>query len=41
LYEPIAARIVIVDTPDWGRADLRALPYRHVPPGVFPIDPTA
>jgi microcystin degradation protein MlrC len=39
VYEPIAARIVIVETPDWGRSDLRSLPYRHVPLGVFPIDP--
>jgi len=37
VFEPIASRIVIVETPDWGRADLRSLPYRHVPSGIFPI----
>src|SRR3546814_6040600 len=25
----LAAEIVIVDTPDWGPADLTTLPYRH------------
>ena len=30
-YEAIAAEILIVDTPDHGPADLRSLPYRHVP----------
>lgn len=39
VYEPLAERIVIVDTPDWGRADLRSLPYRHAPAGLFPLDP--
>ena len=29
-YEPIADSILIVDTPDWGPADLTTLPYRHV-----------
>jgi microcystin degradation protein MlrC len=29
-YEPLAAEIIIVDTPDWGPADLSTLPYRHV-----------
>jgi len=37
VYEGIAEAIVIIDTPDWGPADLTTLPYRHVPPGVFPI----
>lgn len=36
-YEPIAGAILIVETPDWGPADLIGLPYRNVPPGVFPI----
>ena len=36
-YEPLAAEILIVETPDWGPADLGTLPYRNVPPGVFPI----
>ncbi len=36
-YEPIAGAILIVETPDWGPADLTTLPYRHAPPGVYPI----
>ncbi len=36
-YEPIAGAILIVETPDWGPADLISLPYRNVPPGVYPI----
>lgn len=43
-WEPIAAEIVIVDTPDWGPADLTSLPYRHVPRGAlypFVTDPPA
>ncbi|MDE0725534.1 MAG: M81 family metallopeptidase [Alphaproteobacteria bacterium] len=36
-YEPIAGEILIVDTPDWGAADLLDLPYRNVPPGIYPI----
>jgi microcystin degradation protein MlrC len=31
VYEPISDEIMIVDTPDWGPADLTTLPYRHVP----------
>lgn len=38
VYEPLAAAIVIVDTPDWGPADLKTLPYRHAPSGLFPLD---
>ena len=30
-YEPICAAIVIIDTPDWGPAELTTLPYVHVP----------
>lgn len=30
-FEPVSADILIVDTPDWGPADLTTLPYRHVP----------
>ncbi|WP_193369869.1 M81 family metallopeptidase [Pelagibius marinus] len=37
VYEPLAAAIVIVDTPDWGTADLKRLPYRHAPAGIFPL----
>jgi microcystin degradation protein MlrC len=40
-YEPLAAAIVIVDTPDWGPADLTQLPYRLVPAGLFPLDRAA
>ena len=36
-YEPIAGEILIVDTPDWAPADLLDLPYRNVPPGIYPI----
>lgn len=31
VWEPLAEEIVIVDTPDWGPADLLTLPYRNVP----------
>lgn len=37
VYEPLAAAIVIVDTPDWGTADLGLLPYRHVPASLYPL----
>lgn len=38
VYEPLAEAILIVDTPDWGPADLTTLPYRHVPTDrVFPF----
>jgi len=38
VYEPLAEEILIVDTPDWGPADLTSLPYRHVPRDrVFPF----
>ena len=37
VYEPLAAAVVIVDTPDWGTADLTQLPYRHAPAGIFPL----
>lgn len=30
-FEPVSADILIVDTPDWGPADLKLLSYRHVP----------
>lgn len=37
-YEPIAEEIILVDTPDWGPADLTTLPYRLVPvERVFPF----
>ncbi len=31
VYETLAEAILIVDTPDWGPADLTTLPYRQVP----------
>jgi microcystin degradation protein MlrC len=37
IYGDIAEAIVIIDTHDWGPADLTTLPYRNVPAGVFPI----
>ncbi|MER8556857.1 M81 family metallopeptidase [Mesorhizobium sp. M1217] len=37
-FEPAAAAILIVDTPDWGPADLNTLPYKHVPRSrVYPF----
>ncbi|WP_207540492.1 M81 family metallopeptidase [Sabulicella rubraurantiaca] len=30
-WETLAERIIIVDTPDWGPADLTTLPFRRVP----------
>lgn len=37
LYEPLCAEIIIVDTPDWGPAELGALDYKHLPKGVYPV----
>ncbi|MDA0662849.1 MAG: M81 family metallopeptidase [Proteobacteria bacterium] len=37
VYEAFSAEIIIIDTPDWGPADLTTLPYRNVRPGVFPV----
>lgn len=37
LYEPLSAEIVIIETPDWGPADLSTLPYEHLPVGVYPV----
>ena len=37
VYEPLCSAIVIVDTPDWGPADLTLLPYEHLPPETFPL----
>ena len=38
VYEPLCSAIVIVDTPDWGPADLTLLPYEHLPPETFPLN---
>lgn len=38
-FEPVAADILIVDTPDWGPADLKLLSYRHVPVNdIYPFN---
>lgn len=37
-YDPIAARMLWVDTPGPCRSDLRKLPYQHVHRPVFPLD---
>lgn len=38
VYEPLSEAILIVDTPDWGPADLTTLPYRQVPTNkVYPF----
>ncbi|MXP64264.1 M81 family peptidase [Roseomonas sp. M0104] len=40
VYEELAEAILIIDTPDWGPADLTTLPYRQVDTGaVFPFTP--
>lgn len=38
VYEDIAEEIIVVDTPDWGPADLTTLPYRNARAGLFPLD---
>jgi len=39
VYEPMAEAILIVDTPDWGPADLTSLPFRQVPVAdVYPFN---
>lgn len=38
-YEPIADRIIVIDTPDLGPADVRLIPYRQLDTSsVFPWD---
>jgi microcystin degradation protein MlrC len=37
VYESLGEEILLIETPDWGPADLVTLPYRNVRPGVFPI----
>ena len=40
-YEPIAEDILIVDTPDYGAADLAALPYERLDrASTFPLSET-
>ncbi len=41
VYEPLSEAILIVDTPDWGPADLTTLPYRQVPTdSIYPFSDT-
>lgn len=37
-YDPIAARMLWVDTPGPCRSDVRSFPYKHVRRPVFPLD---
>ncbi|WP_419900346.1 M81 family metallopeptidase [Roseomonas sp. USHLN139] len=42
VYEPLAEAILIVDTPDWGPADLTTLPYRQLDRArIFPFSEAA
>ena len=41
VWEPLAEEIVIVDTPDWGPADLLTLPYRNVSREIYPFNEAA
>lgn len=41
VWEPLSQEIVIVDTPDWGPADLLTLPYRHAPKSAYPFSEAA
>jgi microcystin degradation protein MlrC len=38
LYEPLASRIYLVDTPGVSTANLKSLPYRRVPRPIYPLD---
>lgn len=38
-YDPIATRMLWVDTPGPCTSNLRSLPYRHVRRPIFPLDP--
>ena len=39
VYEELAQEILIIDTPDWGCADLTSIPYRQITrKGVYPFD---
>jgi len=39
-FEPLAARVVEVDTPDLSNSDLSRYAYRHVRRPIFPLDAT-
>jgi microcystin degradation protein MlrC len=38
LYEPLAKKIILVDTPGVSSANLASLPYRRVPRPIYPLD---
>lgn len=38
-YTPIAAQMIVVDTPGVSTANLRTLPFRRVPRPIYPLDP--
>jgi len=38
-FEPLASRIVEVDTPGLSNSDLSRYPYQHVRRPIFPLDP--
>ncbi len=40
-YDPIAARMLWVDTPGPCTSDLRSLPYRHIRRPIYPLDSSA
>lgn len=40
-FEPLASRVIEVDTPGLSNADLSRYPYRHVRRPIFPLDPMA
>jgi microcystin degradation protein MlrC len=37
VYEPLCEAVVIIDTPDWGPADLATLPYRYASRDAYPL----
>jgi microcystin degradation protein MlrC len=38
-YGPIAREMMVVDTPGVSTANLKTLPWRHVPRPIYPLDP--
>ena len=39
VYTPMCEDILIVDTPDWGPADVTTLPYEYADRASFPFVP--
>jgi microcystin degradation protein MlrC len=37
VFEPLCDAIVIIDTPDWGPADVATLPYEYADRALFPL----